>query len=120
MSDFPLLLFMSPEVITFIGVVLVLGGYAYGLYWSISKLKDPNEKSKSGPALLLIFLLGLLGVFIWSLMPSRNTSVVTTPTPPKTNMAAPQPPSNSAGSMTTAPLPNAAAPIPQANAAPNH
>ena len=119
MSDFPLIMFMTPEAITLMGIVLLLGGYAYGLYWSISKLKDPKNQSKGGPALLLIFLLGLLGVFLWSLRPAGNSAVVTTPAPPKTSMGAPQPPSSAVGSMTTTPLP-AAEPIPQANATPNH
>lgn len=118
MSDFPLIMFLSPEALFFVGIVLILGAWIYGLYWSISKLKDPNEKKKGGPLFLLLSLLGILGAFIYSIV-SKNNTIVTTPSPPKTTMGAPQPPSNAAGSMTTTPLPQAP-PIPQANAAPNH
>jgi hypothetical protein len=110
MSDFPLLMFLSPEALLFmLGCLGIACWIFFGWIDPISKINDKNNKSKGGAwAQLLILGVGVTVAFIIAYNYTPNKGVpVTVPAPPKTGYAPPPAPSANMGSMTAAPLPNA-------------
>lgn len=67
MSDFPLLMFLSPQALVGMAVVAVMACYIYIVwYLNIKNMSDPNGKNKGFSAFLFI-LFGLVipGYLIW-------------------------------------------------------
>ena len=51
------LIFMSPEALTMLGVIILIACYIYvGWYLPISRIRDPKVKTKTGWVMLLLIL----------------------------------------------------------------
>jgi hypothetical protein len=80
MSGMPLLMLLTPESLTVIGVIILTGLWLYfGWIRPIQKIRDPSVKTKSGHVFLLL-LLGICPVLVPILLSAmaarRNANAV--------------------------------------------